>query len=101
MMDMVDEDMDIDDLSEMQPLSFQMPSPLSAAKANPSEQAIVSKSGILRLLAELVTSYPMCAITICQEKLPPNGVRYCLLVVIVVIYIYLFVCRKLQHLPTY
>ncbi|KAI6651641.1 E3 ubiquitin-protein ligase HUWE1-like [Oopsacas minuta] len=73
MMDMVDEDMDIDELSDMQPLSFQMPSPLSTAKVNPSEQAIVSKSGILRLLAELVTSYPMCANFICQEKLPRNG----------------------------
>lgn len=90
-MDMVDEDTDIDELSEMQHLSFQMPSPHSVAKANPSEQAIVSKSGILRLLAELVTSYPMCAITICQEKLPPNGVRCYLLMLLLTYCLYLFV----------
>ena len=75
MMDIVDEDMDIDELSEIQPHSFPLPTPLSIAKVNPSEQAIISKSGILRLLAELVTSFPMCALFICQEKLPHNGVR--------------------------
>ena len=74
MMDMVDEDMDIDELSEIQPHSFPIPTPLSISKVNPSEQAIVSKSGILRLLAELITSFPMCALFICQEKLPRNGV---------------------------
>ena len=74
LMDLVDDEMEIDELSELAPLSLPAPVSIAKTKVNPSEQPIVGKSGILRLLAELILSYPMCASFICQEKLPKNGV---------------------------